>query len=216
MNRLRSILFTGIVLLFPCIQLLDWARTSSAVNALVSHFGVERADRWTDAALAGRVENVVLRLRQDDPAETYESRFAPLRPYLPLDQRIGYVVDLGWRGGRVRPFIYTQYALAPAVMTDSEDAEYVVANFSSESVLDGLAEGQVTICRKLIVAADSTETDELPESPVAVTRPVIATPRLLNVDYQRELYRCGDDGGFRIVRRFGDGVAILKRVAEGE
>jgi len=213
MNRLRSIIFIGIILFFPLIQLVDWALASTAISAIVDHFGMDRADRGIGSTITREADNVVTRLRQDELADTYEARFAPLRPFLPLDQQIGYVSDLGWRGSSVRPFIYIQYALAPAVMTDSEDTKYVVANFSSESVLDRLVEGQVTICRKFTVAVGSSEVDELPDIAVTETRPVIAPPRLLKVDYQRELYRCGG-GGLRIVRRFGGGVAILERLAE--
>jgi len=216
MNRLRAILFTLIVLLFPAAQFFGWAQSSSAIRAFVGNVGLERA--FSIGTTTTDQQDVVTRLRQDDPGESFESRFAPLRPFLRPDQHIGFVTDRAWPAGGSRgperAFLFAQYALAPLVLTDSDTSKYVVASFSSESVLDMMAEGKGTVCSKRQVPVDSNETSDRLDEPLLI-QPVIAAPRLRPLDYLRQIYRC-DKSTFRIVRRFGDGVAILESVSLGQ
>ena len=214
MNRARSILFVAIVLLFPCIQFADWARTSSIVRVLAQSAGLGDGGATPPAEARAADDKLLPRLRRGDPAARYERRFAPLRPYLPLDRRVGYVTDIGGVFDRIWPFIYAQFALAPAVLVDSEDAGIVVTNFSDESVVDRLARGESTICRKIVAPVGWRGVDERPDELAGVAKPVIAAPRNLAVDFRREVYRCPSEVRFRIARRFGDGVAILLRSAE--
>lgn len=95
MSPRRSALFTLVVLLFPCIQFLDWARMSSAVNILVDTVGLRPTRITKGTPVEEPVDVVVTRLRQDEPVVDYEARFAPVRRHLPFDRPVGYVVELG-------------------------------------------------------------------------------------------------------------------------
>ena len=217
MTRLRAILFTSVVLLFPVIPFVQWVSTSSAVGALISHLGMEREQRPATTAISGEVKSAVSRLRQDDPSAFLESRFALVRPFLPRKEQVVYLADAD-RSKRTgisaeRTFLYAQYAVAPTVLTDSAEANFVLVNLSTEAALDMVLAGQGTACEKRIVAADSSEADDLKDGSAGMTQPVLAAPRLRPVDYQRQIYRCGETR-FKIVQRFGYGLAILERATD--
>jgi hypothetical protein len=88
--------------------------------------------------LFSSVQLPVKRLRHGTVARDYnaisdaERRYADLRRFLPRSGVFGYVTCRAGAGG-YDPFFVAQYALAPLVIVDSRDCDWVIQDFGPDS-----------------------------------------------------------------------------------
>jgi len=69
-------------------------------------------------------------LIQDDGALRWEERMQPVRVYLPQKtHEVGYLAD-NERTAQVQEYSFTRYALAPVVVRQGVDYEWIVGNFT--------------------------------------------------------------------------------------
>jgi hypothetical protein len=108
-------------------------RLGLALLAVLLYAGVS-SGRWLRRPAEGRPRAGL------DEISLYERRFAALRPALPARGRVGYLGDPDPAGPppaegesaallHFRRYLLAQYSLAPLLLVESTDPEFVIGNF---------------------------------------------------------------------------------------
>jgi hypothetical protein len=75
---------------------------------------------------------------QQDGISAYERRFDELRPVLPDSGAVGYLGDPGPTGPSAilhfRRYLLAQYSLAPVLLIESTEPEFVIGNFEAGAI----------------------------------------------------------------------------------
>jgi hypothetical protein len=106
-------------------------RAGVGVLLLLAYAAVSDA-RWIYRAIRG-----IAAAGQQDPVSRYERRFRGLEPALPARGLIGYTSGSQaevFTTEDFRRFLLTEYALAPRVVINDTAPEWVVGNFTPDSV----------------------------------------------------------------------------------
>jgi len=143
-----------------------------------------------------------------DKATWHEKRFAALKNTLSANAVVGYVTDKDGIYSTRSDYYLTQYVLAPVIVVDDINHEFVVGNFSHSAIIEQFATSDPVFCT--IIFDQQTEGQKMFE-PSREDQLLLTTPPGESTDFDGvPIEQCSHEK-LGLIQDFGDGVALFKR-----